>query len=130
MKFDGAITALLLATLVAGCDSLGGSKKPQPAADPNTFPQDYRKQIAGYLAQALKDLPDFRTAVISEPALKPVADTQRYVVCVRFELLKERIEKSAIFLSGAMQQFIDAKPEQCGGAIYKPFPELAEMAPK
>jgi len=28
-----------------------------------------------------------------------------------------------------LQQYVDAKPEQCGDAQFQPFPELAAQAP-
>jgi hypothetical protein len=35
-----------------------------------------------------------------------------------------RKDKTVIFFSGRINQFIDAEGEQCGAAPYQPFPEL------
>ena len=66
---------LLAALLPAGLGAAGCSKKddPQVAADSNAFPANYRKDIAKFLTQSLTNRADFRGAMISEPAMKPVA---------------------------------------------------------
>jgi hypothetical protein len=67
---------LLAALLPAGLGAAGCSKKddPQVAADSNAFPANYRKDIAKFLTQSLTNRADFRGAMISEPAMKPVED--------------------------------------------------------
>ncbi len=125
----GALSLLLaLVSVVAGCAS--DDAKPVTETDPNRFPTEYRRQITMLLAENLSENGDFRTAMISEPALKPVMQVQRYVVCVKLEGGGERKEKAAIFLGGTMQQFVDATPEQCGGVAYQPFTELRTLTPK
>jgi hypothetical protein len=131
MKSYGVITmSVLAAVALGGCSGFGKSKStPVPEIDPNSYPQDYRRQIALYLMENLKDRADFRRALIAEPALKPVGQSTRYVVCLQFNGNNDRKDKVIIYLGGSLQQYVDAKPEQCGDAQFQPFPELAAKAP-
>jgi hypothetical protein len=126
----GAAVLLLSAMTVAGCS---GSTKKQPptpaAADPNVFPANYRAQVARFLAQNLSDAADFRGALIAQPALKRVGDTQHYVVCIQLNGHNRRKDKVAIYLSGELNQYVDSTPEQCGDAAYQPLKELETERP-
>jgi hypothetical protein len=122
------IVVLLAAMAVGGCGSFGGSK-PEQAVDPNTFPGNYRKQIASFLTTQLMDRADFGGALIAAPAIKPVAESQHYVVCLQFNGHNQRKDKVVIYLAGDIQQFVDSKPEQCADAAYQPFQELAKITP-
>jgi hypothetical protein len=129
---------LLLAAALAGCGGLnfhlGGSNSAQPLAtvDANLYPANYRMQIARLLATLLKDRADFSGALISPPALKPVADSPNlhYVVCVQLDGHNVERNKVVIYLAGEPTQFIDATPQQCGDAAYQPFPELQTVKPE
>lgn len=102
--------------------------KQEVAIDPNAYPSDYRGQIVEFLRQSLTDRADFRGAMISPPALKPIGDSQRYMVCVQFHgrsLIKTRV---AIYIQGQMSQFIDAT-DQCNGVPYEPFKDLEAALP-
>ena len=123
----GAVLALA-ATMLAGCSGFGADK-PAPAIDPNAFPANYRKDVANFLPVNLMDRAEFRGALIAAPALKPVGDAQRYVVCLQFNGYNQRKDKVAIYFGGELQQFIDPTPEQCAGAAYQPFTELASEIP-
>src|SRR5215472_5208688 len=104
--FRVAIATALLAAAVAGC-SFNTQRPPTPTVDPNTMPQNYRKQIAVYLSTELLDRADFRNARIAPPALKPVGgDTPRYVVCVQFSGRSQIKSKMAIYLAGEITQFL------------------------
>lgn len=152
MRTHNAIAALLMAaTCVAGCSGTGtdgatgsgaaGSgggvfnfswskpAPPAPALDPNAYPANYRKQIATYLLTVLTERSDFYNTVISQPAIKPVLQSQRYVVCLQFNGRVQHKNKVVVYLAGTLQQFVDATPEQCGDAVYQPFQELAAAAP-
>ena len=120
--------ALLPAVLAASCCS---SKKdePQVAADPNAFPANYRKDITKFLTQSLTNRADFHGAMISEPALKPVGDSQHYIVCVQFNPKSSIKTKTVVFLGGQMTQFVDSTPAQCADAVYQPFKELDAATP-
>jgi hypothetical protein len=119
---------VMAAAALAGCSSFG---KPQQtaAADPNAFPTNYRNTLVAFLRQSLTDQADFRGAMISEPAIKPVEASQHYVVCVQFSPQSKIKTKAVVFLSGKMTQFVDAAPEQCGDAAYQPFKELDAANP-
>lgn len=129
-RLSVAVVLAAVAFAVAGCSSFGGSKpaQPQPAADPNAYPADYRTQIVAFLRQSLTDRADFRGALISAPALKPIADSQRYMVCVQVNGRGQAKIKVAIYLGGLMTQFIDAT-DQCTGVAYLPFRELEAAIP-
>jgi hypothetical protein len=130
--FRLSVAAVLAAVAftAAGCSGFGGSKpaQPQPAADPNAYPADYRNQIVIFLRQSLTDRADFRGALISAPALKPIGDGQHYMVCVQVTGRGQPKTKVAIYLAGIMTQFIDAT-DQCIGAAYLPFKELEAAIP-
>ena len=119
---------MLAAGAVAGCSGFG---KPQQAAapDPNVVPVNYRSTLLAFLRRSLTNRADFRGAMISEPAIKPVEGSQHYVVCVQFNPQSKIKTKAAVYLSGQMTQFIDAAPEQCADAAYQPFTELDAASP-
>jgi hypothetical protein len=119
---------VLLAMAAGGCGSFGGLKSEQ-APDPNTYPANYRRQIASFLTTQLMDRTDFGGALIAAPAIKPVAESQRYVVCLQLNGHNQRKDKVVIYLTGDIQQFVDSKPEQCADATYQPFQELAKITP-
>jgi hypothetical protein len=122
---------LLGALLPAVITAAGCSKKddPQLSADPNAYPANYRKDIAKFLTQSLTNRTDFRGAMISEPAMRPVEDSQHYVVCVQFNPKSPIKTKAVVFLSGHMTQFVDSTPAQCADAAYQPFKELDASTP-
>ena len=117
--------------LVMAAVALGGcsARKEQQAVDPNALPTNYRSTLVAFLRQSLTNRADFRGAMISEPAIKPVGQSQRYVVCVQFNPQSAIKTKAAVYLSGQMTQFIDAAPEQCADAAYQPFKELEAANP-
>ena len=117
--------------LVMAAVALGGcsARKEQQAVDPNALPTNYRSTLVAFLRQSLTNRADFRGAMISEPALKPVGPSQHYVVCIQFNPRSQIKTKAAVFLSGQMTQFIDASPEQCADAVFSPFKELDAAIP-
>ncbi len=119
---------MLAAGALAACSGFG---KPQQAAtpDPNIVPANYRSTLLAFLRRSLTNRSDFRGAMISEPAIKTVEGSQRYVVCVQFNPQSAIKTKVAIFLSGELTQFVDAAPEQCADAAYQPFRELDAANP-
>ncbi len=129
VQFRAAAAAALLALALAGCSGFGGPKKDAAPIDPNAYPAKYRSQIATFLRQSLTSRADFRGALISQPTLMPITDSQRYMVCVQFHGNGQVKTKVAIYFAGEIQQFIDATPEQCGAVAYSPFTELAAAVP-
>ena len=123
------ILAALLVLALAGCTGFGGPKKDPGPTDPNAYPANYRSQIATFLRQSLTNRADFRGAMISQPALLPIGDSQRYMVCVQFHGNGQVKNKVAVYFGGMIAQFIDSTPEQCGNAAYTPFTELAAALP-
>jgi len=117
--------------LVMAAVALGGcsARKEQQAVDPNALPTNYRGTLVAFLRQSLTNRADFRGAMISEPALKPVGPSQHYIVCIQFNPRSQIKTKAAVFLSGQMTQFIDASPEQCADAVFSPFKELDAAIP-
>jgi len=113
------------ASLLAGCST----SKPEALPDPNTLPANYRADIVAFLRQSLADRAMFRGATIAPPALKPIGDAQRYMVCVRLNSHGQILNKVAVYFGGRVQQFVDATPDECGDAAYQPFPELAAATP-
>lgn len=126
------ISVSLLAVVLAGCasgDYLGKPKEP----DPNVFPKDYKREILDTMTTTLEDPTNVRGAFITDPALFPVGNDQRYAVCIRSNgrnsarQYKGSTDKIAFFFAGHLNQLVDASPEQCGKAAYKPFPELEKL---
>ena len=128
VQFRTGAAAALLATALAGCSGFG-PKKDAVATDPNAYPATYRTQIATFLRQSLTNRAYFRGAFIAQPMLAPVGDSQHYIVCVQFHSSGQVKNKVAIYFAGMIAQFVDSTPEQCGGAAYTPFNELAAALP-
>jgi hypothetical protein len=131
-KTAGRHLLLALAMALAACSSSDYLGKPKEV-DPNIFPTGYKKEITDTLTNLLEDPTNVRDAYISEPVLSPAGKEQRYTVCIRsnsrnasrqYTGAKDRI---AYFYGGHLNQLIDATKEQCGSAIYKPFPELEKL---
>lgn len=122
---------LIAALALAACSSFGSKRQPQITVNPNVYPANYREQIATLLTAQLVNPIEFRTALISQPALKPVTDgtEPHYIVCLQYPNRTEHQIKVVLFLEGAPTQYVDATPQQCGDATYGPFPELARMSP-
>ena len=129
VQFRIGAAAALLALSLAGCSGFGGPKKDAAPTDPNAYPVNFRKQIATFLRQSLSNRADFRGALISQPTLMPIGDSQRYMVCVQFHGSGQVRTKVAIYFAGEIQQFVNATPEQCGAQPYTPFTELAAAMP-
>jgi hypothetical protein len=126
MSFHRASMVLMLAAAaLAGCTSKTQTATP----DPNAVPTNYRSTLVAFLRQSLTNRADFRGAMISEPALKPVESSQHYVVCLQFNPRSQLKTKAAVFLSGQMTEFIDATSAQCGDAAFQPFKELDAATP-
>ncbi len=126
----GFAVAAVVAIAVAGCIvQHQAARQPRPST-PTFIRRTTAKQIAIFLSQQLLDRADFRGARIAQPVLKPVGDSQHYVVCLQFNGHSEIKSKVAIYLAGQITQFIDSTPEQCGDAAYQPFTELEQTLPE
>jgi hypothetical protein len=95
----------------------------------NVFPVEYKKLIIESLKQ--DRFISAREASITDPTLRQIDNAERYAVCVKYNPRMSdspgylgMTERLAYFYQGHMTQFLQAKPEQCSWAVYKPFPEL------
>lgn len=129
--------AILLAALaLAGCGAghgfgFGSKQQPAEVVNANLYPASYRTQIATMLLTLLTNRADYN-AMISAPMLRPVPDSSNdhYVVCLQYAYDPDGPQtKVVIFLGGTPQQYVDATPEECTGAAYAPFTELAAQLP-
>lgn len=117
-----------LAAGLAGCSSADSK-----AENPNVVPANYKQEILDTLMKLLDDPTNVRDAFISEPVLVPVGSDQRYAACVRYnarDLARRYVgskDRIAYFYGGHLNQLVEATPEQCGKADYKPFPELVNL---
>lgn len=120
--------AAALAMALAAC-----STKAPEVVDPNLFPTNYKNEILDTLTHSLDDPTNVHDAFISDPVLTPIGTNQRYTVCVRFnarDLSRQYVgskDRVAYFYGGRINQLVEATPEQCGNAAYKPFPELEKL---
>lgn len=128
VRVPAALALTLVAITAAACSSFSKPKQ-DPVVDPNAYPADYRAQIVEFLRQSLTDRADFRGAQISPPVLKPIGDSERYMVCVQFNGRSQVKTKVAVYLQAKMTQFIDAASGQCADAAYQPFRELEAAMP-
>ncbi len=98
----------------------------------NVPPANYRAEILAYQRSFLNDPTGIRQAQITQPAIRSVGSTERYVVCVRFNAKAPNgtyagvREHLAIFLAGKLDQ-MGVTREQCKDAAYEPFPELERL---
>ena len=121
--FARAGLALLASLAAAGCST------PAPEPAPDTYPANYKSQISTFLMTTLTDRADFRNSLIAAPAMKPVGNSQHYVACVQLNGHNQHKDKAVVYLVGVINQYVDATPEQCAGAAYEPFKELAAATP-
>jgi hypothetical protein len=124
------LAALALAGCSGGFGGFGKSNQPDVVVDANLYPANYRTQIATMLRTLLTERSDYN-ALISPPMLKPVADSPNphYIVCLQFNRPDGPKTKVVVYLGGTPQQYIDGTPEECAGAAYQPFTELAAELP-
>lgn len=116
------------ATVIAACSS-----DPKDEQDPNIVPTLYKQELLDTLQRSFPYPARVRDAFITDPALTPVGKDQRYVVCVRYNARDTEThyagskDKIGYFYGGHLNQLVEATPEQCGKAAYKPFPELEKL---
>jgi hypothetical protein len=109
----------------------------------NVYPTNYKSDILGAMHAYLNNPTGIRDAAISDPALKTVANTTRYTVCVRFDAKKDggndyagSRQIAAVFQVGRFDRFVDntgaketSVKDLCTGVTYAPFPELQKLPP-
>src|SRR5208282_4776529 len=77
--------------LLLGACTHGHHASDAAGGDDEIYPTNYKIDILAALHVYLNDPTGIRDAGISDPALKPVGDAKRYVVCVRFNA-KTRVD--------------------------------------
>src|SRR5438132_7838656 len=129
LRLEGVLLAAALA--LSAC--AGGLPKEDTAAA-NPRPENYKSDILAMLHVYLRDPTQIRDAAASEPKLQLVGQRTRYVVCLRFNAKKSNGEYAgaeqymAVFVTGRLDQMVKAKPEECAGAEYRPFPEVETLS--
>jgi hypothetical protein len=135
-----ALALVAAAFALAGCGGVELSgwnmfdKSNDPyKVDPNKYPIEYKNELLKFLRTDLRDPSGVRGAFITDPTLIQFSNETRYAVCLRYnardsggqyEGSKERI---AIFYGAQINQIRDATKEECGTAVYRPFPELEAL---
>lgn len=141
MQANGArwrLVSLLacLLLVLGGCGHDYRSTDPVPATEEeiNVPPANYKTDILGAMHAYLVDPTGIRDGAISTPAVKPVGNAQRYVVCLRFNAKRSGNtyagvkEIAAVFVAGRFDRFVETAREACADAAYAPFPELGKLA--
>lgn len=128
-RVDGLIVAAALALSACTGGHLrgeGGSGGPRP--------EKYKSDILAMLHVYFRDPTQIRDAGASEPKLLLVGQRNRYVVCLRLNAKKSDGEYAgtkqylAVFSGGRLDQMVEAKPEDCAGVEYRPFPEAETLS--
>ena len=129
--------AFVLVTLtLAACSSsalnsftfMQGREKPIAR---DIMPPNFKQEILNAVTSIVEEQKGIREAYYSDPVLDPKVDT--YVSCVRFNArsvagdYKGAKEYAAYYYGGHLNQFVDAPPDLCRTASYKPFPELERL---
>jgi hypothetical protein len=118
----------LLSLCAVGCSS--ATNKPNVVVNSEVYPANYKNQIAVFLQAVLTNNADYRNSLISPPVMRPVGQNQHYVACVQLNGFNQHKEKAVIYFADSINQFVDATADECSGAAYEPFTELAKLAPR
>jgi hypothetical protein len=125
--------ALILAA--PGLGACGGvHNQGRVAGEPNIPPANYKAEIQAFLRTYLNDPTNIRSASISEPALMQVGGVERYASCLKFNARKSSTEyegskeRVVLFLAGRLDTMVMARADQCGKAVYQPFPEIERLS--
>jgi hypothetical protein len=101
--------------------------------DPNKYPIQYKDTLLKFLRTDLSDPTNIRGAFITDPTLTPFGNENRYAVCLRYNARNPDGQYAgskdmiAIFYATQINQIRDATKEECGAAVYRPFPELEAL---
>jgi hypothetical protein len=124
----------LIAISLAACYATGSQPYDETTnSTANAFPVNYKSDLLAFYRTYLNDPTRVRDAAISEPMLKDIGPTTRYVVCVRYNARKGNGEYAgskvnvAIYLGGKFNQLGDPKSDACATVAYQPFPELEQL---
>lgn len=125
---------LLLALPLTGCNSEWLGARDRAALEYRTVPAaGYKTDILALMRTYLNDPAGVRDAFISEPALRPIENAERYTICLRYTARKDSGQYAAskdslvIFRQGRVDHIVDTVREMCKDAAYQPFPELEHL---
>jgi hypothetical protein len=116
----------------SGMDSYRAAQQNEAEAQ-SVFPQNHRADILALMRTYLNDPVGVRGAAVSEPAMRAIDGTNRYVVCVRYNARKTggqyagSKDSIALFRQGKLDRIVDNGREFCKDAAYQPFPELERL---
>jgi hypothetical protein len=128
--------ALALALVLAGCTAYQTDLQYTHARNEQankTAPVDYRGDIVSFMRTYLNDPTRVRGAFVSEPALRTIDHSDRYVACLRYNARKSdgqyagSKDSLVLFRDGRLDRIIDNARDRCKDAAYQPFPELEHM---
>jgi hypothetical protein len=125
---------LLPALALGGCSSEWQDARDRAAVAYRTEPApNYKTDIIALMRTYLNDPAGVRDAFISDPALRPIENAERYTVCLRYTARKDGGQYAAskdslvIFREGRVDHIVDAARALCKDAAYQPFPELEHV---
>jgi len=101
--------------------------------DPNKYPIEYKNELLKFMRADMTTPYNIRGAFITDPTLIQFGNENRYAVCLRYNALdgaghyEGSKDKIAIFYGAQINQIREATKEECGAAVYRPFPELEAM---
>jgi hypothetical protein len=124
---------VLIALTVAACSD--DKKATAVAANPLVVPAHSKTEIVATLRDFFEKNDTIRVtnALVSDPVITQVGNSQIYTVCVRYTAYGTRpdmignAERIGYFYAGHLNQLVPDEQGQCRSAAYKPFPELAEV---
>jgi hypothetical protein len=128
-RVEGLVVAFALGLGACTAGHLRGE-----GASTNPRPENYKPDILAMLHVYFRDPTQIRDAAASEPKLQLVGERNRYVACLRLNAKKSNGEYAgtkqylAVFIGGRLDQMVEAKPEDCAAAEYRPFPEAETLS--
>lgn len=132
-RLSGPLSALLL--LLSGCghDYRLTEREPATEEEINVPPANYKAEILGAMHAYLNDPTGIRDSAIAPPTVKPLGNSKRYMVCLRFNAKNGKTytgvrEIAAVFVAGRFDRFVEGAHEACADAAYAPFPELGKLS--
>jgi hypothetical protein len=132
-RFRSGLACLLVAVGAAvGACSVGRLTGDDPGPSDDTLDINeaaYKPDILAMLRVYINDPTQMRDATISQP----MGRQQRFRVCLQLNAKNRAGEYPgvkdyvAIFVASRLDQLVEAKPEQCSSASYRPFPEAEKL---
>jgi hypothetical protein len=131
VRFGLGCLLLVGAAAISACSVGRLTGDDSSSDDPvNVSEASYKPDILAMLRVYINDPTQMRDAAISQP----IGRTRRFIICLQLnaknrtgEYLGSK-EYVAIFVQGRLDQLIEAKPEQCSTAAYRPFPEAENLS--